>query len=75
MEGAMGGEPVYDDSDWTAEERHALAWEAGRHAGWNGDDMAVYDNGPWMDEERDLLRAEAIEALGWNGMEAYQDDE
>jgi hypothetical protein len=24
----------YDDSPWTAEERDALAWEAGKHAGW-----------------------------------------
>ena len=24
----------YDDSPWTSEERHALAWESGKHAGW-----------------------------------------
>ncbi|HJT30569.1 MAG TPA: hypothetical protein VJ783_00780 [Pirellulales bacterium] len=32
----------YDDSPWTSEERHALAWEAGKHAGW--DEMDEYDN-------------------------------
>lgn len=32
----------YDDSPWTAEERDALAWEAGKHAGW--EDMDEYDN-------------------------------
>ena len=31
----------YDDSPWTAEERDMLAWEAGKHAGW--DDMDDYD--------------------------------
>ena len=31
----------YDDSPWTREERHALAWQAGRHAGW--EDMDEYD--------------------------------
>ena len=31
----------YDDSPWTSEERHALAWEAGKHAGW--EDMDEYD--------------------------------
>lgn len=31
----------YDDSPWTSEERHALAWEAGKHAGW--DEMDEYD--------------------------------
>jgi len=34
----------YDDSPWTSEERHALAWEAGKHAGW--DDMDEYDDIP-----------------------------
>jgi len=34
----------YDDSPWTSEERHALAWEAGKHAGW--EDMAEYDDIP-----------------------------
>jgi hypothetical protein len=34
----------YDDSPWTAEERDALAWEAGRHAGW--EDMDEYDGDP-----------------------------
>jgi hypothetical protein len=24
----------YDASPWTAQERDALAWEAGKHAGW-----------------------------------------
>lgn len=34
----------YDDSPWTSEERQALAWEAGKHAGW--DDMDEYDQIP-----------------------------
>jgi hypothetical protein len=34
----------YDDSPWTAEERDALAWEAGKHAGW--EDMSEYDDDP-----------------------------
>ena len=34
----------YDDSPWTAEERDALAWEAGKHAGW--EDMDEYDDLP-----------------------------
>src|SRR5437588_12001252 len=34
----------YDDSPWTSKERHALAWEAGKHAGW--EDMDEYDNNP-----------------------------
>ena len=34
----------YDDSPWTSEERHALAWEAGKHAGW--EDMDEYDDIP-----------------------------
>jgi hypothetical protein len=34
-------EEEYDDSPWTSDERHALAWEAGKHAGW--DDMDEYD--------------------------------
>ena len=34
----------YDDSPWTSEERHALAWEAGKHAGW--EDMDEYDDYP-----------------------------
>jgi hypothetical protein len=37
----------YDDSPWTAEERDALAWEAGKHAGW--EEMDEYDHYP---EER-----------------------
>jgi hypothetical protein len=32
----------YDDTPWTAEERDALAWEAGKHAGW--EDMSEYDD-------------------------------
>lgn len=32
----------YDDSPWTSEERHALAWEAGKHAGW--EQMHEYDD-------------------------------
>jgi hypothetical protein len=34
----------YDDSPWTAEERDALAWEAGKHAGW--ETMNEYDSYP-----------------------------
>ena len=34
----------YDDSPWTSEERMALAWEAGKHAGW--EDMDEYDDIP-----------------------------
>ena len=37
----MTGEE-YDDSPWTAEERDALAWEAGKHAGW--EEMDEYDD-------------------------------
>jgi hypothetical protein len=32
----------YDDSPWTAEERHTLAWEAGKRAGW--EDLDEYDD-------------------------------
>ena len=32
----------YDDSPWTREELQALAWEAGKHAGWT--DMDEYDD-------------------------------
>jgi hypothetical protein len=32
----------YDDSPWTREELHALAWEAGKPFGW--DDMNEYDD-------------------------------
>lgn len=34
----------YDDSPWTREELHALAWEAGKCAGW--EDMDEYDGLP-----------------------------
>lgn len=34
----------YDDSPWTSEELLALAWEAGKHAGW--EDMDEYDEIP-----------------------------
>ena len=34
----------YDDSPWTSEERLALAWAAGKHAGWDG--MDEYDEIP-----------------------------
>jgi len=34
----------YDDSPWTSEERLALAWAAGKHAGW--DEMDEYDDLP-----------------------------
>ena len=37
-------EDQYDDSPWTSAERHALAWEAGKHAGW--EDMDEYDDLP-----------------------------
>jgi hypothetical protein len=37
-------EEEYDDSPWTSEERHALAWEAGKHAGW--EEMDEYDDIP-----------------------------
>jgi hypothetical protein len=37
-------EEEYDDSPWTSEERHALAWEAGKHAGW--EEMDEYDEIP-----------------------------
>lgn len=34
----------YDDSPWTREELQALAWEAGKHAGW--EEMDEYDDVP-----------------------------
>jgi hypothetical protein len=34
----------YDDSPWTDEEMDLLAWEAGKHAGW--EDMDEYDRYP-----------------------------
>jgi hypothetical protein len=34
----------YDDSPWTRDELQALAWEAGKHAGW--EDMDEYDDPP-----------------------------
>lgn len=34
----------YDDSPWTREELQALAWEAGKQAGW--EDMDEYDAFP-----------------------------
>ena len=34
----------YDDSPWTKEELQALAWEAGKQAGW--EDMDEYDEMP-----------------------------
>jgi hypothetical protein len=37
-------EDEYDDSPWTREELHALAWEAGKHAGW--EHMDEYDDYP-----------------------------
>ena len=40
----MTEEEGYDDSPWTSEECHALAWEAGKHAGW--EDMDEYDDIP-----------------------------
>ncbi len=35
-------EEEYDDSPWTREELQALAWEAGKRAGW--EDMDEYDD-------------------------------
>ena len=32
----------YDDSQWTREELHALAWDAGKPIGW--EDMDDYDD-------------------------------
>jgi alpha-D-ribose 1-methylphosphonate 5-phosphate C-P lyase len=37
-------EDEYDDSPWTSEELQALAWEAGKQAGWG--DMDEYDDLP-----------------------------
>jgi hypothetical protein len=37
-------EEEYDDSPWTREELEALAWEAGKRAGW--EDMDEYDDAP-----------------------------
>ena len=37
-------EDEYDDGPWTREELQALAWEAGKHAGW--EDMDEYDDAP-----------------------------
>jgi hypothetical protein len=37
-------EEAYDDSPWTDEEMELLAWEAGKHAGW--EDMDEYDHYP-----------------------------
>jgi hypothetical protein len=37
-------ESEYDDSPWTSQEREALAWEAGKSAGW--EDMDEYDDAP-----------------------------
>jgi alpha-D-ribose 1-methylphosphonate 5-phosphate C-P lyase len=37
-------EGEYDDSPWTREELQALAWEAGKRAGW--EDMDEYEDFP-----------------------------
>jgi hypothetical protein len=37
-------DPDYDDSPWTPEERMTLAWEAGKHAGW--EDTDEFDDYP-----------------------------
>jgi hypothetical protein len=34
----------YDDSPWTRDELHALAWDAGKQLGW--EDMGEYDDAP-----------------------------
>jgi hypothetical protein len=39
---ALLTDPEFDASPWTSAEREALAWEAGKHAGWdkmNGFDL------------------------------------
>jgi hypothetical protein len=42
-------EDEYDDSPWTREELEALAWEAGKHVGW--EDMDDYDDAPdWLSQ-------------------------
>jgi hypothetical protein len=38
------GEDEYDDTPWTKEELHALAWQAGKRVGW--EDMDEYDDPP-----------------------------
>lgn len=43
---------LYDDSDWTPEERLLLLAESGRRAGWDDPEMDVYDN---YDENRKKL--------------------
>ena len=45
-------EEEYDDSPWTIEELHALAWESGKHAGW--EDMDDYDDVPDMCSPEDV---------------------
>ena len=37
-------EDEYDDSPWTREELHALAWEAGKPLGW--EEMDEFDEAP-----------------------------
>jgi len=37
-------ESEYDDNPWTREELQSLAWEAGKHLGW--EDMDEYDDVP-----------------------------
>jgi hypothetical protein len=37
-------EDVYDDTPWTKEELHALAWEAGKDMGWA--ELDEYDDAP-----------------------------
>jgi hypothetical protein len=37
-------EDEYDDTPWSKEELQALAWEAGKHLGW--EDMDEYDDAP-----------------------------
>ena len=34
----------YDDNPWTREELQSLAWDAGKHIGW--EDMDEYDDAP-----------------------------
>jgi len=39
-------EMLYDDSPWTDEEMDALAWEAGKNAGWDDPRMDEYNDYP-----------------------------
>jgi hypothetical protein len=49
-------EDEYDDSPWTREELEALAWEAGKHLGW--EDTDEYDDAPFTPPEEHLRELE-----------------